>query len=277
MFISHPVLLSMEDKKAEVMLKEITSVHNPEIRMLRGLERAKERRESGLFLIEGVKMTAEAVSAGLCRILLIESDRQNDYTGLLRTAEERGARCVSVSRSVLQAVCTAATPQSVCCAAAIPAEREPDGPLLVALDGIQDPGNLGTILRTADAAGFSGALLGAGCADPYGSKAIRATMGSIFRIPMLQTCDLPGMLTRYRERHYWILSSELGGTSFYRGCPDGPAVLLIGSEGRGVSPESAAEATHRLALPMRGGAESLNAAVAAGIMMYEMARRAKGE
>ena len=142
------------------------------------------------------------------------------------------------------------------------------------MDGVQDPGNVGTILRTADAAGFDGALLSGACADLYSAKTLRATMGSVFRVPTRRTDDLPAALTVMRESGYAVVATELGGADFYAHCPHEKCVLVIGSEGRGVSPEVRAVATHHLALPMRGGAESLNAAVAAGIMIYEMARKA---
>ena len=142
-----------------------------------------------------------------------------------------------------------------------------------AQDGVQDPGNVGTILRTADAAGFDGLLLSEQCADIFSPKVLRATMGSIFRMGVTVTPDLPGLLTHLREQGYSVISSQLDGTPFYQ--REGVAaqfVLVIGNEGNGVSPVVQATATHRLKLPMRGGAESLNAAVAAGIMMYELTR-----
>ena len=145
-------------------------------------------------------------------------------------------------------------------------------PLIVALDQVQDPGNVGTILRTADAAGFDGAILGPGCADLYGAKTLRATMGSVFRVPVLPTNDLPGTLEAMKREGYAVAATELGGQDFYACCPRGKAILVIGSEGQGISKPVRGAATHHLALPMRGGAESLNAAVAAGIMIYEMAR-----
>ena len=244
--------------------------------MLRGLDRPRQRREAGLFLVEGSKMSAEAASLGLCRVLIVQRERVGLYRDMIETVQRAGAECILVSASVMEGLSTAKTPQGVLCAAAVPPQPERlEGTLLLALDGVQDPGNLGTMLRTADAAGFSGALLGEGCADPYGAKALRATMGSIFRLPILQTALVPALASLH-GRGYALISTELGGEDFYAACPEGRSVLVIGSEGRGVSAEVRREATHRLALPMRGGAESLNAAVAAGIMMYELSRRTKG-
>ena len=258
-----------------MIMKEITSIHNPVIQSMRALEKPKARREAGLFLIEGRKMAAEAMAAGLLRTLIVERGREEDYEELIASAETSG-ECVLVSAQVMQTLSSAKTPQGVMCAARIPDQPERlEGGLLCALDAVQDPGNLGTILRTLDAAGFGGVLLGEGCADPYGPKALRATMGSIFRVPIRQT-SLPDELEALRRSGYAIAATELGGEDFFEACPSDPAVLVIGNEGNGISDAVRAQATHHLALPMRGGAESLNAAVAAGIMIYEMARRPKG-
>lgn len=254
-------------------MKEIDSVRNPAAQALRRLSQAKERRETGLFLAEGAKLTQEVLSLGLCRTLLVQRDRLSQFEKEAREAEAAGCEVLLASEAVMRAVCETKTPQGVACAAAMrPEATELTGRLLVALDGVQDPGNVGTIVRTADAAGFSGMLLGAGCADLYGPKALRATMGSALRMPVQRTDDLPQALASLRARGYAVAVTSLRGEDFYAACPRGNAVLVIGSEGRGVSDSALAEATHTLRLPMRGGAESLNAAVAAGIMMYEMAR-----
>ena len=125
---------------------------------------------------------------------------------------------------------------------------------------------MGTILRTADCAGMEGLLLSEQCADIFSPKVLRATMGSIFRMPVEVTADLPGRLYALREQGYSVLSSQLDGTPFYQRRGVGERyVLVVGNEGNGVSHQVQQLATHRLRLPMRGGAESLNAAVAAGI------------
>lgn len=254
-------------------MKEITSVHNPQVQMLRDLQKAKSRRESGLFLAESVKMVREAVALGLCRTLIADKSRQEAFEPLIADAQAAGCEVLLVTAAVMQAISEQKTPQGVCCTVRLPEEpARLDGRLIVAMDGVQDPGNVGTILRTADAAGFDGALLSCACADLYGAKTLRATMGSVFRVPVRRMDDLPAALEEMKARGYAIVATELGGADFYAHCPHEKAVLVIGSEGNGVSGEVRAVATHHLALPMRGGAESLNAAVAAGIMIYEMAR-----
>ena len=254
-------------------MKEITSVHNPRLAALRELQRPRARRESGLFLAESAKMVAEALSLSLCRTLVVENGRAQEYAAMIEEAQDAYCEVLLVSRAVMDALSEAKTPQGVVCTVAIrPEPAQLTGRRIAALDGVQDPGNVGTILRTADAAGFDGVLLGSGCADLYGAKTLRATMGSVFRVPTRRTEDLAAELAAMRAQGYAIAATELGGEDFYAGCPRGNCVLVIGSEGHGVSQAVRSVATHHLALPMRGGAESLNAAVAAGIMIYEMAR-----
>ncbi len=254
-------------------MKEITSVHNPAVQRLRELQKPRARRETGLFLADSVKMVREALSLSLCRTLAVQAERAREYEAEIARAEDAGCEVLLVTENVMEALSEAKTPQGILCAAAMPEmPRELTGSRLVALDGVQDPGNVGTILRTADAAGFDGALLGQGCADLYGAKTLRSTMGSVFRVPVMRTDGLAAELEAMKRRGYAIVATELGGADFYAHCPHERCVLVIGSEGRGVSEAVRAAATHHLALPMRGGAESLNAAVAAGIMIYEMAR-----
>ncbi len=259
-------------------MKEIVSARNPALLALRALRRPRERSESGLFLCEGGKLVGEALSLGLCRTLVVQAGRQDDYAREIEAAERAGCQTLLVSREALAQLSEEPSPQGILCAAALPAPcARLEGERIVALDGVQDPGNVGTIVRTADAAGFDGVLLGGGCADLFGPKALRATMGSAMRMRVRRADDLAGELREMRGRGYAVAATELGGEDFYAACPRVRAVLVIGSEGRGVSEAVRAVATHHLALPMRGGAESLNAAVAAGIMMYEMARERRAE
>ena len=243
----------------------ITSAKNPLIASLRALKAKKAREDTGLFLVEGEVMLREALSSGLVP------------RALLSEAETELAACFPeahiVPRSILEAVCDTRTPQPVCAAFEIPASTPlADAPdRLAALDGVQDPGNVGTIWRTADAAGFQALLLGEGCADAFSPKVQRAAMGSGFRLPAIPAEPLAEALRELRARGYRVIASALDGEDF-RLMPDvgEKFVLVIGSEARGVSDEVRAEADFLGKLPMRGRAESLNAAVAAGIMMYAL-------
>ena len=254
-------------------MQTITSMQNPKVAFWRSLKTRAARQEAGLYIVEGAKMVGEALQGGLAKSLLIDVDRLQEYQHFSDTA---ACDVFAVSAHILASVCDTKTPQGVAAAILLPDAPSLGelGPLIVALDGVQDPGNVGTILRTADAAGFTGALLSEECADLYSPKCLRATMGSIFRLKALVAPSLPVALANLKEAGYSLLSGELNGTPFYeRANVQSRLCLLIGSEGNGVSPEVSALCTHRLTLPMRGGAESLNAAVAAGIMMYDMVNR----
>ena len=253
-------------------MDKITSAKNPMVQRLRALRSAKARREQGLFLVEGEVMIREALSCGL---KMCELAADEGAAGFAQELAESGLRAALVSRTLLESICETRTPQGVCASFEMPAqaafEALPDR--IVALDGVQDPGNVGTIWRTADAAGFQALLLGAGSADPLSPKVQRAAMGSGFRLPYRCEDDLAVSLRALAERGWRIIVSDLHGEDFYaRPEPGERFVLVIGNEARGISDAVKAEAGMRLKLPMRGGAESLNAAVAAGIMMYELMR-----
>ena len=249
-------------------MERLTSLKNPKVQLWRSLKDGKARRETGLFLVEGVRMVEEALASGWTVEALLLQEGEKTPAGVQ-------APVYVLPEVVLSAICDTKSPQGI---AAVLRSRSamllrPEQGIWAALDGVQDPGNVGTIIRTADAAGLAGILLSPTCADVHSPKVLRATMGSFFRMPLLETENLPAFLRELREEGFSILSSELGGTSFYeRKQVSAKAVLVIGNEGNGISAPVRAVATHHLALPMRGGAESLNAAVAAGIMMYELMR-----
>ncbi|MBQ8536394.1 MAG: RNA methyltransferase [Clostridia bacterium] len=245
----------------------ITSVKNPQIVQLKGLKNRSARQEMGAYLVEGIKMAQEAVSRpGLARHLYLTE-------ATLPLFEGAGCPVTLITDNVLAALCDTKTPQGAVCLVNLP-KNAPLGKRIIVMDGVQDPGNVGTILRTADAAGFTGALMSAACADPYSPKVLRATMGSIFRLPIQTVSDLPSALKELVQQGFSVLSSQLDGEPFFqRGSVGEKFALVIGNEGNGVSDEVKAAATHHLALPMRGGAESLNAAIAAGIMMYDLTCR----
>ena len=250
----------------------ISSLKNPKVQTWKSLKDRKGRRETGCFLVEGRKMVEEALSSSFpVEAVLVDEKRAGEFSLPGDTP------VYGLPEHVLAAVCDTKTPQGV--AAVLRMQRSPAlGGRLVALDGVQDPGNVGTIIRTADAAGLEGVILSSQCADAFSPKVLRATMGSIFRMAIEVTDDLPARLTALRGSGFSILSSQLDGPPFYERAPVGDRyVLVIGSEGNGVTDEVKAVATHRVKLPMRGGAESLNAAVAAGIMMYDLTRELSAE
>lgn len=246
-------------------MEHITSLKNPKVAAWKALKDRKGRRESGCFLVEGRKMVEEALASTFDVETVLVQEGMELPDGLTMPVYELPAH-------VLAAVCDTKTPQGIAAVVRMK-EQSALGKHIVVLDGVQDPGNVGTIIRTADAAGLNGVLLSNQCADVFSPKVLRATMGSIFRMNLRTTDDLPGELTKLREKGYSILSSQLDGTPFYeRQDVAERFALIIGNEGNGVSEQVQQTATHRVRLPMRGGAESLNAAIAAAIMMYELMR-----
>lgn len=252
----------------------LTGVSNPTVKKLRALKDAKGRAETGWMLIEGKKLIAEALACGLApRVMLCPPGLRGG--ALAVRFEGAGGAVYAATENVISAVCDTKTPQGLCAAfdapALLPLRALPSR--VVALDGVQDPGNVGTIWRTADAAGFEALLLGRGCADPLSPKVQRASMGSGLRLPCATCDDLAAALADLRSRGYAVIVSHLRGNPFYEHLPlPEKYALVVGSEARGVSAEVEKTATMRLKLPMRGGAESLNAAIAAGVMMYELTR-----
>lgn len=217
-------------------------------------------------------MIREALACGL---KLREAVADESRVEFVEELEQRGLRAALITRELLVSICETRTPQGVCASfeAPLPLDLECLPRRVIALDGLQDPGNLGTIWRTADAAGFEALLLGEGCVDPLSPKVQRAAMGSGFRISYARAEMLSDALRRLKAQGYRIIASDLRGTDFYAMGDVGERfVLVVGNEARGISADVLEVADVRVCLPMRGGAESLNAAVAAGIMMYEIMR-----
>lgn len=248
----------------------LSSLQNPQIKAWAALRTASGHRQQGLFLAEGEHLAGEALQAGAAQALLVDEERQEQYEKYLNTP----VPVYLMPPHVLQKVCDAKTPQGILAVCPIPAQQELGslGGRLVALNGVQDPGNAGTIWRTMDAAGFTGLVMDEKSADPFSPKALRASMGAVFRVPVYRCASLAAALAPLAGCAF--LAGDLQGEDFFARAPvQGDLCLLIGNEGQGLDEETQAMATHRLKLPMPGGAESLNAAVAAAIMMYDVVRR----
>ena len=258
----------------------LTSLQNPQVKIWRSLNGSRAARvQHGLFLAEGEHMAGEALKEKKARTLLMDGGVREKYAALGEMASAQGVLLVETSSRVMAALCDAKTPQGVVAVCEYPKTgwTEPPGDWLVALDGVQDPGNVGTVIRTMDAAGFSGLLMDEKTADPYGPKALRATMGGAFRIPAARCGDLPEALRWLARNGYEIIAGDLRGAPFYqRPKARDKICIVIGSEGQGISPAVLETATLRLKLPIVGGAESLNAAVAGAVMMYDFLREKLG-
>ena len=258
-------------------MAEITSVKNPHILRVRELATPKGRAAQCAFLCDGEHLTAEALAAcpRSVRTLFVEENKREKYAPLLMQATAETA-CFMVNERVMTTLSQVTTPQGIAAVVELPrmVPLNEMGNKLVLLENVQDPGNVGTILRTLDAAGFNGCILTSGCADPFAPKTLRATMGSIFRVPMAFAEKTEDALRALKERGYALLAAELSGELFYgRGPLPQALCLMIGNEGAGLTPDTCHAATHRFRLPMAGDAESLNAAVAAAVMMYDIMNR----
>ncbi len=262
----------------------ITSTSNPIVKLIRALDRRKGRRENGLFVAEGLRVIATAREQSWNpRFLLIRSstsDTSRIRTNLIAWAAAQGATCLDVSEPVFAKIAIRDNPQDLL---AVFAQRWGKPPAIVArsavwvaLEEVRDPGNLGTIVRTADAVGARGIILVGTCCDPYAREAVRATMGSIFNVPLVRMDP--------EDFRQWCVSwpGEVVGAhpsareDFRRGY-QGPILLLMGSEGPGLSPALARLCTRLVRIPMTGHADSLNLAIATALMLYEIQREALPE
>ncbi len=254
----------------------ITSLSNPLVKAARGLHLRKEREESGLFLAEGLKIAAEAVDLGRPPKILMYGPDARDHP-VLRTiaaaTAEADGDVVEVHRDILEKVSRRDNPQTVVAVFEqifTPlATLNPDtAACWVALQAVRDPGNLGTIIRTADAAGCGGVILVGDCCDPYSVEGVRATMGSIFAVPIYKATVAEFLDWRVG----WpgsVVGTLLSATLDHRAAEyRRPAMILMGNEQQGLPPELAAACDVNVKIPMRGRADSLNLSVATGIMIY---------
>ena len=250
----------------------ITSASNERIKEAVKLrESARLREERGLYIAEGRRMCEEIAPEDLSVLYVTEAFAAENAALIARFGGWE-----TVSDAVMHKLSGTQAPQGVF---AVVRQRQwsfsdlaAGRPVLV-LEGLQDPGNLGTILRSGEAAGIGGVIADRQTADRYNPKVVRATMGSLLRVPYLVCADLPEALSRLREAGYRIYAAHLRGERAYTQMDHGrPAAFLIGNEGRGLSDELTACADELLRIPMHGQVESLNAAVAAALMVFEWDR-----
>ncbi len=252
----------------------ITSTKNPTVQFIRKLQnRSRARREEAAFVIEGLRLVEDALESGEVPKTVLVRPNLNDRGQQLRAAlAARGVPIVEVSEAVLAAASDTRTPQGMLAVMPAPGRAIPDhADLWLVLDGLRDPGNLGTILRTAAAAGVDAVLLPPGTADAYAPKVIRAAMGAHFRLPiqMVSWDELPGMLAGSE-----LFLADAGGELPYtRANLRDPTALIIGGEAQGASEQILQLSPRRVSIPMPGGSESLNAAAAAAILIYEALRQ----
>lgn len=247
----------------------VTSVKNPVIRWAAGLAQAQAREREQVFLVEGDKLLREALAASLSvHTLFVREDRDaQQWMGL---CQPRAA--YSVAAHVMQALCDTKTPQGVAAALRLPqAQQLPQGTLFVLGERLQDPGNVGTLIRTADAAGADAVILSGDSADPFSPKAVRASMGSLFHLPVLRL-PFDAALDALKTQGVFIMAGHLDGSDYYARAPLPQKVaLMVGNESQGLSEAAARRCDALYRLPIVR-AESLNAAVAAAVMLFDVVR-----
>ena len=258
------------------MSRLVTSLTNPTVKSVRGLHLRKEREQSGLFVAEGLKIVTEAVELGHAPSILMYGKDAEGHPLLKRaiqaTLAARG-EVIEVTQDILAKVSRRDNPQAVVAVFAqvftpLTALDPSAATCFVALHRVRDPGNLGTIVRTADAAGCGAVILVGDCCDPFSVEAVRATMGSIFAVPIVKASEAE--FASWRAS--WpgsVVGTLLSATVDHRQASYAqPAMILMGNEQQGLTPEMAALCDVNVKIPMRGRADSLNLSVATGIMIY---------
>ncbi|MBO8129459.1 MAG: RNA methyltransferase [Peptococcaceae bacterium] len=266
------------------MLK-LTSRHNKKVKYLKSLQQKKFRDEYGKFLIEGVRSVEEALNARCSIDVLIFASEVLGNLRAARLVDEAAAKGITqwlVTRDVLAYITETKTPQGVAAVVHKPEyslsdiKCSPSRNLILVIDRVQDPGNLGTIIRAADAFSAAGIILIKGTTDMYAPKVVRATVGSIFHLPIVNNVLAADLLQFSREHRYPVVVLDPRGEipvsalNFNR-----PVVAVMGSEAQGCSTVLREVADHRAFIPISGKAESLNVAVAASIVLYESIRTSK--
>lgn len=264
-------------------VKEITSLSNPLVKDIKALALKKYRERDNAYMAEGLKLVIDGLDAGWTIRFFIFAKAGNGNPAVEKAAARTvaaGGTVLEVSEKVLSAITRRENPQMVVGVfeqryRPLKDIRPAPGDVYVALDRVRDPGNLGTIIRTADAVGAKGVILVGDCTDPFAIEAVRATMGSLFAVPLTET-DEEEFLAWRKGFKGLVVGTHLKGSVDYRTVDysKGPVLLMMGNEQKGL-PDSLAEACDKLVrIPQAGKADSLNLAVATGVMLYEIRRSA---
>ena len=258
----------------------ITATGNSKVKRVVQLnQKAKARKEEKVFLVEGLKMFLEAPVEKIRDVYVTESFYHKD-----EACREKLEKCnyEFVSEEVFQKMSDTKTPQGILCVVEQMNYRleemlQVENPLFVLLEDLQDPGNLGTIIRTGEGAGITGVIMTQNTVDIYNPKTIRATMGSIYRVPFLYINDVKETFMQLHKKGIQTYAAHLKGENYYNHYSfQGGTAFLIGNEGSGLQKETADMATAYLKIPMEGQVESLNAAIATSLLMYEARRQRNG-
>jgi len=259
----------------------ITSKENKAVRYLVSLSDPKVRKKEMAFLVEGIKMVEEALrdNLGVKRVIAAPSLTQHHGKGVLKLAERLGIEMLWISERLLDSVSDSKTPQPVMAVMGMREHSEEallahSSGLIVIAHQLQDPGNLGTIIRTAEAVGASGVAITPHTVDPYNSKAVRGSMGSILRVPVVRIQNERDFVGTCKERGFQTAALELNGrkTPFELDLTL-PTVIMLGQESSGLMAEELVGFDHRIRIPMAETIDSLNVATSAAVVLYEALRQ----
>ncbi len=257
---------------------ELTGLQNPQVKTAAELKQKKYRQQRGRFLAEGLRTVEEAVATDVVDTLFYTPIEDARTRAVLETAAAKQVKLVCVNANVMKKIADTETPQGII---AVCRMRErglesllATGKKLLVLDRVTDPGNVGTMLRTADAAGIGALVLLKGCVDIYAPKTVRSSMGSLFHIPVLTGLEEREFVENARRAGYELLVTCLDGADeLYEADLHGRLAFVMGNEANGVSASLLQAADKRVYIPMNGRAESLNVAMAAGIVLFEALRQ----
>jgi TrmH family RNA methyltransferase len=254
----------------------ITSSDNPKVKQVRALLNRRGREQQAHCLVEGVRLVEDAMRAGMhpALVFYVADDSQTPRAqALLAAARASQVPCWEVSPAVFGTLSDTVTSQGILAIVPIPKSTPgADASLLLVLDQVRDPGNVGTILRSAEAAGADGVLLTVGCADPWSPKVLRAGMGAHFRLALQADMAWTDIVGTLAGRPLWVADAR-GAIPYDEPDWTQSCALAIGGEAQGASASALANSRGAVTIPMRGGAESLNAAMAATVLLFEVARQ----
>ena len=259
-------------------MNKISSKDNELVKNIKKLKDKKYRDLENVYIVEGIKMLKEAIveNASIKQIIICDDCEKSDLISKEMMYEIAKYDCVYVTSKVFKYITEVQTPQGVM--AIIEKNNRDkeinyDEDIIVALDDIQDPGNLGTILRTIDSIGLSQVLISKGTADPYNPKVVRSTMGAIYRVKVIECDDLKETLKEIKKNKFKILATSLDDSKSIYDIKYNKKVIVIGNEANGVEEEIVKLSDEKIKIPMLGKTESLNASVATGIVLYEYVRQ----
>ncbi|MDK2821353.1 MAG: methyltransferase, TrmH family [Clostridia bacterium] len=266
-------------------MKEITSINNRYIKLARSLRERSVRNKKGFYLIEGIHLLEEARISGIPLEAVFFSPKalkNSQGYQLAKDLDRAGYRCLMITEELMEVISTAVTPPGVLAIAPIPATDlnellKDNVSLIVVADGIQDPGNLGTIWRTALGAGAKGLVLTHGSVDPFNPKVVRSAMGATFKLPVVTDKKPKELVEKLFSAGLKVVVADVGASvPLWQVDLTEPLALVVGNENKGPDPELTAAASGRVIIPMVGPLESLNVSVAAAILLYETVRQRQG-